>query len=576
MQDPAHISLALAEIATLLTLTAQRERDAGGRFKAQTFERGALIVRGLSDQLATLIAEGRLTEIEGVGPSLSKQINELWNTGSSSLLTRLRGEHPQGAAELSKLKGMTNKRIGQVSSELGISSIEQLREACEAKLVRGLPGFGEKTEQKLLKSIEELAAQGVEEKRILLADALELRDRIAQQVGELAEVQLTGAARRGEETVNQLELTIVGGEREALVPVLRKLPGIAFLDAHSGHGYMAIGVPLRVHFTSANEAGACLVASTGSYAHVYGLRKRARERGLSLDEASKLRDASGALHGANHSERALYEALGLHLVPPELRTGGEELARAEHDDFSQLVQVADIKGMVHCHTTYSDGKHTIEEMARAAAALGMQFITITDHSPTASYAGGVTLDALKRQWDEISEAEQRVGIRILRGTESDILGDGSLDYPDAVLEQMDVVIASIHARHQMGREAMTERLVRAMELPVFKIWGHALGRLLLNRAPIDCDLPRILDALARSRGAVELSCDAHRLDLPPVFIPEVRARNIPFVISVDAHSTGALDTLALGVTMARRGGVLRSEVLNALPAAHFLEQVRPR
>jgi len=574
MEDPARIALALDEIASLLTLSAQRERDAGGRFKAQTFERGSHIVRGLADQLATLIAEGRLTDIEGVGPSLSRQINELWSTGSSSLLTRLRAEHPEGAAELSRLKGMTNKRIALVSDELGIHSIEQLRGACEARLVRALPGFGEKTEQRLLKSIEELAAQGVEEKRILLADAIELGQRVTQALAGQAEVQLSGAARRGEETVNQLELTVVGGQRDELVAALRKLSGIAYLEGQTGHGYMAIGVPLRMHFAAPDQAGACLLASTGSYAHVHGLRRRAAQRGMSLDEQSRLRGADGQ-HLANESEHALYAALGMHMVPPELRTGGEELARAEHDDFSQLVQVADIKGMVHCHTTYSDGKHSIEEMARAAAALGMQYITITDHSPTASYAGGVTLDALKRQWDEIQEVEQRVNIRILRGTESDILGDGSLDYPDAVIEQMDVVIASIHARLQMSRDAMTERLVRAMELPVFKIWGHALGRLLLSRAPIECDLPRVLDALSRSRGAVELSCDAHRLDLPPQHIPEARARNLPFVISVDAHSTRALDTLAMGVTMARRGGVLRSEVLNTLDAQAFLQRVRP-
>lgn len=575
MQDPARIALALEEIASLLTLSARRERDAGGRFKAQTFERGAHLVRGLSDQLATLIGEGRLTEIEGVGPSLSRQIHELWSTGSSSLLSRLRSEHPVGAAELSRLKGMTSPRIVLVASELGISSIEQLREACEAGLVRALPGFGQKTEQRLLRAIAEHAAQGVEEKRILLADAIELAERVQQQLRELAEVQLVGAARRGEETVSLLELSVLGGERVQLVSALSALSGVAYLDGQSGHGYMAAGVPLRVHFSEPDQAGATLLASTGSYAHVHALRKRATLRGLSLDEASRLRMADGSLHPANQHERTLYEALNLHFVPPELRTGGSELARAEHDDFSQLVQVVDIKGMVHCHTTYSDGKNSIEEMARAAAALGMQYITITDHSPTASYAGGVTLDALERQWDEIREVEQRVNIRILRGTESDILGDGCLDYPDAVIEQFDVVIASIHARLQMSREVMTERLVRAMELPVFKIWGHALGRLLLQRGPIDCDVLRVLDALARSRGAVELSCDANRLDLPPAFIPEARARNLPFVISVDAHSTRALDTLALGVTMARRGGVLRGEVLNTLDAEQFLERVRP-
>ena len=205
----------------------------------------------------------------------------------------------------------------------------------------------------------------------------------------------------------------------------------------------------------------------------------------------------------------------------------------------------------------------------------MQYITITDHSPSAHYAGGVTLDRLMRQWDEIDEVQQRVGIRILRGTESDILVDGSLDYPDDVLARFDVVIASVHGRFRLGRDDMTARLVRAMQLPVFKIWGHALGRLLLRRPPIDCDVPAVLDALAGSRGAIEINGDPHRLDLPPAWIAEARARGIAFVLSVDAHSTDGLSVLPYAVTMARRGGLRRREVLNTLDAEAFRARVRP-
>jgi DNA polymerase (family 10) len=262
-------------------------------------------------------------------------------------------------------------------------------------------------------------------------------------------------------------------------------------------------------------------------------------------------------------------------VPPEQRNGSDEIERARSDGFADLLATEDLRGAVHCHTTYSDGKNSIEEMARAAEALGMQYITITDHSPSAQYAGGVTLDRLKQQWDEIAEVQERVTIRILRGTESDILADGSLDYPDAILEQFDVIIASIHSRLRMDRAAMTERLVQAMKLPVFKIWGHALGRLLLQREPIDCDVPAVLDALARSPGAIELNSDPHRLDLPPAFIPQARAAGIPFVVSVDAHSTRGLSVSPYGVRMARRGGLRRHEVLNTLAAADFAARVQP-
>jgi len=259
-------------------------------------------------------------------------------------------------------------------------------------------------------------------------------------------------------------------------------------------------------------------------------------------------------------------------VPPELRGGRDDL---DPHGYADLLTPESVVGMVHCHTTYSDGRNSIEEMAQAADALGMQYITITDHSPSAHYARGVTLDRLKEQWDEIARVQETVRVRILRGTESDILADGALDYPDEMLERFDIVIASIHARHKMDRAQMTARLVRAMGLPIFKIWGHALGRILLSRDPIDCDVPAVLDALAGARGAIEVNGDPHRLDLPPIWIPHARERGIPFVVSVDAHSTRGLGVLPTGVQVARRGGLRRHEVLNTLPATEFAARVRP-
>jgi DNA polymerase (family 10) len=317
-----------------------------------------------------------------------------------------------------------------------------------------------------------------------------------------------------------------------------------------------------------------VVLATGNAAHIAALSARAAERGLSL-EGFGPSGPSDQRPTVFATERELYAALGLALVPPELRMGNDELHQAEHADFSELVTEQDVLGIVHCHTTYSDGKNSIAEMAQAAHALGMKYLTITDHSPSAHYAKGVALDRLKLQWDEIAAAEARIPIRILRGTESDILADGSLDYPDSVLEGFEVVIASIHARHRMDRAAMTARLKRALSLPIFKIWGHGLGRILNHRDAIDCDVPAVLDALAGSRGAIELNADPHRLDLPPTWIPAARERKIPFVISVDAHSTHGFGVLRYGVSMARRGGLRRSEVLNTASAERFSALVRP-
>jgi len=242
---------------------------------------------------------------------------------------------------------------------------------------------------------------------------------------------------------------------------------------------------------------------------------------------------------------------------------------------TDLIELADICGMVHCHTTYSDGKHSIEEMALAAQAMGMQYITITDHSPTAFYAGGVELDRLQRQWEEIDAVQEKVKVKILRGTESDILATGALDYPDKVLEKFDVIVASVHSRYKMDSAKMTRRVITAMQQPVFKIWGHAQGRLIQSRPPFDCDMLRILDVIAESNAAVEINGDPYRLDMEPRWVREARKRKIKFTISVDAHSTGALHNVKYGVAMARRGWVRKGEVLNALPLEQFKKEVKP-
>jgi DNA polymerase (family 10) len=275
-------------------------------------------------------------------------------------------------------------------------------------------------------------------------------------------------------------------------------------------------------------------------------------------------------------EEDIYKRLRMQYVPPELREEeGEVEAALEGQLPEDLVSLADVKGMVHCHTTYSDGKHSLESMVRGAEAMGMKYITITDHSPTAFYAGGVKLDDLRRQWDEIDELQDQVKIKILRGTESDILADGRLDYPDDILEKFDVIVASIHSRYKMNGEKMTERIVTAMQQPVFKIWGHALGRLIERRPPFECDVERILDVIAESKAAVEINGDPYRLDMEPRWVREARKRKIKFLISVDAHSVGAMNNLKFGVAMARRGWVRRAEVLNTLTPAAFQKAVRP-
>jgi DNA polymerase (family 10) len=263
-------------------------------------------------------------------------------------------------------------------------------------------------------------------------------------------------------------------------------------------------------------------------------------------------------------------------VPPELRENEGDIEAALAGKLPEdLVTLADVRGMLHCHTNYSDGKHTVAEMARGAEALGMSYLTITDHSPTAFYAGGLKIDRLQRQWEEIARVQELVKVKLLRGTESDILADGSLDYPDRILEQFDIIIASIHSRYRMDENQMTERVTRAMRQPWFKIWGHALGRIIQHRPPFNARVEEILDVIAESRVAIEVNGDPYRLDMEPRWLREARKRRIKFVISTDAHSINGMKNLKFGVGIARRGWVRRGEVLNTLETDAFMKAVRP-
>ncbi|HEX9271340.1 MAG TPA: PHP domain-containing protein, partial [Candidatus Binatia bacterium] len=266
---------------------------------------------------------------------------------------------------------------------------------------------------------------------------------------------------------------------------------------------------------------------------------------------------------------------GIQYIPPEMREDEGEIEIASAGRLAPPLELTDIRGMTHCHTIYSDGRNSIEEMALAAEALGMTYLTITDHSPSAHYARGVGIDRLRAQWDEIARVQQRVKIKLLKGTESDILEGGSLDYPDYFLEQFDIIIASIHARHKMNSEQMTQRLLRALKLPFFKIWGHPLGRLIGSRPPLECRMGQVLDAIAESKCAIEVNGDPHRLDLEPDWIRAARIRGIKFIVSTDAHSIGGLGSLHYGVSTARRGWLSRDEVLNSLDAEDFMRAVQP-
>ncbi|WP_437779755.1 PHP domain-containing protein [Sorangium sp. So ce1097] len=571
MLDKLDIARALREMGLLLQLKGENP------YRARAYDAGAEALEGLADDLGALVSAKKLTSIRGIGAALAAQIAELHQTGRSEQLEKLRAELPRGVLELSQVPGMTLKRIKALHDALGVGSVAELKQACLTGKVRGVKGFGPKIESSLLEGIHR---HETHDDRVLLVDALELAEPLLDHVRgceATAQAELAGGIRRWEETVARVDLVAAADDAARVIDLFARFPRVAEVEER-GASRCAVrfsgGLRGELLCVPPRDYAAALHRRTGAPAYVDALGALARELGFTLDERGLLR---GDERLAVETEADLYRHLGLPFIAPELREGAEDIVAAATRDSGDdaLIEQGDIQGIVHCHTVYSDGKNTIEEMALAAEAMGMKYLTITDHSPAAHYAGGVGLDRLKQQWDEIARVQERVKVKLLRGTESDILESGSLDYPDAILEQLDVIIASIHARMKMDADQMTRRLVSAMKQPVFKIWGHALGRLIQRREPFACRVEEVLDAVAESRAAVEVNGDPYRLDMEPRWIKEARKRGIRFVISTDAHSTSALHNLRFGVGTARRGGLRRGEVLNALGPAAFKKAVRP-
>jgi DNA polymerase (family 10) len=558
--DKSAVARALREIGLLLELKGEN------KFRARAYETGARAVEELREDVGLLVDERRLTDAPGIGPALAATIAEIWSTGRSQQLEKLRTELPPGALELAEVPGLSLKKIQQLWQGAGIDSVETLKRACSDGRLAAVKGFGEKTRQKILEGIERWERR---DERVRLVDAIDDAEPIRAWLAAhpaVKRVELAGSLRRWRETVSDADFLVASDEPAEVIKRLidySKVTRTVVEEERKATVRLSNGFHVELHVVSEAEFAPALVRLTGSPAHVARLEALAHEKKVALDVPAA-------------DERAVYARLGMSWIAPELREDRGEIEAALDGTLPEdLVELADIRGMTHCHTVYSDGKATVEEMAREADAMGMEYLTITDHSPTAHYAGGVTLDRLEQQWDEIARVQEMVKVRLLRGTESDILEDGALDYPDAVLEKFDIVIASIHSRMKMDEATMTRRLVNAMRQPVFKVWGHALGRLILRRDPFACRVEEVLDAVAESRAAIEINGDPYRLDLAPEWAQAARQRGIRFVVSTDAHSTRALHNLRFGIHTARRGWVRKGEVLNTLGADEFLRAVRP-
>jgi DNA polymerase (family 10) len=570
VKDRFEIAAELRVIARLLTIKGENP------FKVQAYERGARALETFQGDFDKLVKAGRLKEIAAVGNALSAIIEEIYRTGECWLLEQLRQELPAGAVELSEVPGLSLKKIIALSEALHIETVTDLKSACEQGLVSKVKGFGLKSQQKLHADIEKLETRK-QDRSLLLSHAREQAEAVLGYLRlcpALIEVAPAGTVRRQNETVDEILIVAASDQPKLVIDHFLGLPTLArTIELTDDHcvASLAAGIKVGLEVVAPDEFVARLHARTGAANHIAKLEKLARSKGIDL--TSHKAQSKGGTQFKNENE--IYQRLGLQYIPPELREDQGEIEAAMAGKLPQPLTREDIRGMTHCHTIYSDGRNTIEEMALAAEALGMRYLTITDHSPSAYYARGVSIDRLRAQWDEIARVQERVKIKLLRGTESDILEDGSLDYPDHYLAQFDIVIASIHSRHKMDADQMTDRLLRALKLPVFKIWGHPLGRLIQSRPPFACRMEEVLDAVAVARCAIEVNGDPHRLDLAPEWIRAARERGIKFIVSTDAHSTGALNYLTYGVSTARRGWLKREEVLNTLDSESFMQAVRP-
>lgn len=552
--------------ALLRELGVYYELD-GDRPRAFAYERAAKAVEA-ANGLHRLIDEGRLEELPGVGPSIARVVAELARRGTVAVLERLREKWPSIVIELAQLPKVGVTKARKIYQSFAPTSLDAVAALCQAGALRELPGFGKISEQKVLQAIEDRRLLGA---RMLLLDAESHASSLAHHLrGDPAvtAVEICGPVRRACEIIDHLAYAVATEDRNAVIDRLAGFALVTSIDRSDDHapimGYLAGGLRAEIYVAPRAKLGWAQVRATGSAAHVALLNERAARRGMRLD----ILEAADEPH--------VYRALGLPWIPPEVRDGTDEVTAAlAGDDFADLVTLDDITTAFHCHTTYSDGKATVAEMAHAAAELGFQAITITDHSAAATYASGLDLEKLRAQRAEI-DALVDPEVRIMHGTEADILADGAIDVPPEMIDELDVIIASVHQRHHLDQDAMTARLVTAMRQPYFKIWGHALGRLVLRRDPIDVRLDDVLDAIAESPAAIEINGDPYRLDLDPMNVRKAAQRGIKFVLSSDAHSTRALGAVRFAVAMARRARIRKRDVLNALPADELAAVIRPR
>ena len=558
---------ALETIATLMEIKDESYyRVLGYTRAAESVAASGREVRDMED----------VTELAHVGKTTAEVIRDLAEDRTPQVLTELSEEIPSGLVEVTRLPNVGPRTAGRLWRELDITNVEDLAGMEEGRLA-ALKGFGKKSEERILRAAKTYNST---ERRMLLDEASALGEHLLEFVRshpDTERAEIAGSLRRRKETVGDLDIVAASVDQKVLTDAFAEAP---FVDEVVAHGPTKVsivcgGADVDLRIVPPEAFGTLLHHFTGGQAHNIALRERAVKNGINISEYGLKRIGTDEDYQPVPTEEEFYERLDLPYIPPELREDAGEIQAAEKNELPNLVEVSDVRGDLHVHTNYSDGKGTIESMAEAAIALGYEYLIFCDHSQSLKVANGLAPDRLKKKMDAVRKADSEYGeIRLLCGSEVDILKDGALDYEDDLLAELDFVVASVHTSFGIGEEAMTERIIRAINNPHVRTIGHPTGRILNRREPYEVDVSRLIKEAAATNTALELNSYVDRLDLAVPYVRETMNASVRITIDTDAHDETALSLMKFGISQARRAWVEKEGIINCLPLAEFEEYLR--
>jgi len=577
------VATLLEDIATLLSL-----KEGSSVFEVRAYENAARTINALDGDIEEMVQQGQLKGLPGIGPTLLKRIEEAVTTGHITFYDELRASTPPVKLEMMRIPGLGPKKINAIYDNLHVTSIAELEQACKEDRVAHLPGFGKKTQENILKGIAHLAQHS---ERYLYPIAEQEAEQIRSALATLPQIvhlQIAGSLRRRRETVKDIDMVASVADdadseaRRAIMDFFVSQPSV---QAITNKGETKSSVILRstiamdLRVVNDSQFPYTLHHFTGSKEHHIPLRRRALGMNITINDYGIFKIVNGQEELIPcHTEADIYAALGLDYIEPELREDMGEIEAAATHSLPVLLEERDLRGVLHAHSTWSDGQATIRAMAEACIARGYSYLGITDHSKVAAYANGLSEERLRKQGEEIDRLNEEFAgrFRILKGTECDILRDGTLDYNDEVLASLDFVVASIHSNFNLSREEQTERMLRAIANPYVDIIGHPTGRILLGRAGYELDMDAVIEAAVAHNVCIEVNAHPSRLDIDWRYLHHARDKGMKTSINPDAHSTTGIDDMRYGVGVARKGWIRASDVLNAMPIDELLAYLRAR